>query len=443
MKSSDLIPVFAVPALGHDLLSSLSGFDVCNTPSLLASILGGPACAHDNESLKTQFSDSLEESLVPSSWPISTPCTQNGTERFCLFADPSFANGHGISLLTTPERAERIAQSSIFKNSAAHDEIPQLNAQESPRWNVQPVPGKDMGLMATQRLEVGDQIMADTPAIMIDYELYYKLQPSQISALQAEAIMTLPAKHRAAYLNLSTHDQVETYEGRVGKILETNAFDIARAGDVEEDEDAFSWYTVFSHVSRMNHDCRPNADYYFDHETFTHNIHAIRPIMPGEEVTLSYIDMATPRAERQEHIDHSWHFSCTCSQCAATGAAAAASDARVAQIQELRSQLRDYEATSQATPQMGELMVSLYEQERLWGLLYEAYTYAAVEWNGAGEPWAATRYARLAVQHGLAAVGPHNSDVREMRSLARDPWAHWSWMLRTRKRMNWGSRVEA
>jgi hypothetical protein len=114
----------------------------------------------------------------------------------------------------------------------------------------------------------------------------------------------------------------------------------------------------------------------------------------------------------------------------------------VRQILELRRQCRNWGAGSQATPAMAELLVSLYEQERLSTLLYEAYTFAAIEWNGAGEPWTATKYAQLAIQHGLLSGGPRDHDVLEMQSLARDPWAHWSWMLRTKKRMNWGSNVK-
>lgn len=141
----------------------------------------------------------------------------------------------------------------------------------------------------------------------------------------------------------------------------------------------------------MNHDCRPNADYYFDVETFTHNIHAVRPIAAGEEITVSYIDPVQPRAERLQRLDTSWHFPCSCSLCAQDAHAAAASDARLAQIEQLRRQFRDYEPSSQATPGMGELMVSLFEQERLWSSMYEAYTYAALEYNGAGEPWIASK----------------------------------------------------
>jgi SET domain-containing protein len=40
----------------------------------------------------------------------------------------------------------------------------------------------------------------------------------------------------------------------------------------------------------MNHDCRPNIDYIFDPKTLTQHATAVRDIMPGEELTLSYIE---------------------------------------------------------------------------------------------------------------------------------------------------------
>lgn len=115
----------------------------------------------------------------------------------------------------------------------------------------------------------------------------------------------------------------------------------------------------------------------------------------------------------------------------------AASDERIKQIGAIRKQLEDYTTESAATPQMADLFVSLYEQERLDGSIYEAYAFAAIEWNGVGEPWNAVRYARLAIEYGLVAVGSRDRDVVEMKKLAEDPWGHWSWMLRTSKRMSW------
>lgn len=145
------------------------------------------------------------------------------------------------------------------------------------------------------------------------------------------------------------------------------------------------------------------------------------------------------RAKRLEKLQSVWGFRCGCSLCRQRAELSAASDDRIRQIKRIRRQLEDYGAGSSATPQMADLMVSLYQQERLSGSIYEAYTFAAIEWNGAGEPWNAVRYARLAIEAGLASAGPKDRDVVEMVKLADDPWSHWSWMLRTSKRMSWGA----
>ena len=83
---------------------------------------------------------------------------------------------------------------------------------------------------------------------------------------------------------------------------------------------------------------------------------------------------------------------------------------------------------------MAELLVSLYEQERMWGPIAEAYAFAALEYNGAGDPWTAQKFARLSVEAGLIYGGPHDDDVGQMEQLLKDPWEHWSWMLRTKKK---------
>ncbi|KAK8048289.1 hypothetical protein PG994_010019 [Apiospora phragmitis] len=418
------------PALGlaKDPLSYLPDFGSCKSSSLIGGgILGHEAaCSPDGGSIWEE--DANQTVLTtPARWRFSTPCMENGKREFCIYASPDFANGRGIMMLTTPQRAGEVERSHVFTAPEVYAAMTNLNAETSDRWRVEAVPGKGMGLIATRNLQVGDHIMSTTPSVMIDYDVFYELEPQQIHQMQGEGISYLPERHRNIFLNLSTHDGAEDYNSRVNKIILTNAFDIDNTGVVEKKEEGEreSWYTVFPE------------------KTFTHNIHAVRPIAAGEEITVSYIDPVLPRQERLQRLDTSWHFPCSCSLCAQNEHQRAASDARIAQIEELRAQFRDYEPTSQATPAMGELMVSLFQQERLWSSMYEAYTYAALEYNGAGEPWLASKSARLAIQHGLAAGGPKDSDVLAMQALVKDPWAHWSWMLRTKRRMNWGSNVEA
>lgn len=71
-------------------------------------------------------------------------------------------------------------------------------------------------------------------------------------------------------------------------------------------------------------------------------------------------------------------------------------------------------------------------------LMGEAYTYAALEWNGVGEAWTAMRYARRAIEEEVLQVREERGeDVEDMLELVEDPWEHWSWLWRTRKRMGW------
>lgn len=292
-----LAPVALVAAkeFGFDTNPGFSAdLGLCRSSSALGGLQRNPVCARDGGAALEVAPDGQLSPAV-SGWPHATPCARNlnGTRDFCIYSDPKFANGRGILVLTGAEHAEEVARFPPFADGGRElNAIPELNAETSIKWHVEAVPGKGMGLVADRPLSVGDRIMVSTPSIMIDYDVFYQLSKENIMTLQAEGVNYLPERHRAIFLNLSTHDAADDFETRVDKIIHTNAFDLENKGIVEvhDDDDRDSWYTVFPEISRMNHDCRPNADYYFDTHTFTHNIHAVRPIMPGEEITLSYIE---------------------------------------------------------------------------------------------------------------------------------------------------------
>ncbi|KAL1875236.1 SET domain-containing protein 5 [Diaporthe australafricana] len=421
-------------AVAHDISSStpMHQAGLCHSPlSRSFPLLSTPVCS--NDTLITKYLSGDSHSPANRAWTRASSCTANGTAEYCIFTSSTFANGRGIAVLTSPDRADFIANLPGFTDPELlagenQDEDPELS-----KFKMVHVPGKDMGVVATQPFQRGDHIMTFTAAIIIDYAMFDDLPEPDMHRLQAEAIDYLPSDLRGRFLNLSTHDGASGYVERVDKILRTNAFDV----DVE-DENTNGLYVVFPEISRFNHDCRPNADYYFDPETLAQHIHATRPIQIGEEISLTYMDPIRTRAKRLEKLQSVWGFKCGCALCRQRPEMAAASDARIRQIKRVRKQLENYEPGSAATPQMAELMVSLYEQERLSGSIYEAYTFAAIEYNGAGDPSTAVRYARLAIEAGLASAGPRDRDVAEMTRLAEDPWSHWSWMLRTSKRMSWG-----
>jgi hypothetical protein len=146
--------------------------------------------------------------------------------------------------------------------------------------------------------------------------------------------------------------------------------------------------------------------------------------------------MLLPRDERVARLENTWHFPCACTQCTQIDRIVKASDARIAQILDLQRHFTDYSKKSFATPEMAETLISLYEQERLYSRMYEAYSYAAIEYNAVDKPWGAIKYARLAIQHGFIASGYKDEDHYDLTVLAQDPWEHWSYRMRLKDENN-------
>lgn len=243
MKISQLLPICSATAiLAKVSLSHVVNFGVSRVQPLLT-LSESPVCLNEAPA----FEDPLDEQrkLAESLWPLSTPCHRNGTREFCVYSNPLFASGRGITILTSPARAITIARSALFTNSTQYEKLGHFNAAESPRWKVVPSPGKGYGLVATQNLLVGDHIMSTTASIMVDYDLFRYVPDAQLLAMEVEGVGYLPPVHRARLMNLTTHDEADGYEDRVSKIITMNAFDIEDAGLVSGEEEE-KFYTVFT-----------------------------------------------------------------------------------------------------------------------------------------------------------------------------------------------------
>jgi len=463
MKIAQLVPVFAVSALAH---SNSEPHDhhpdvgaVCGPGALPveggSTCQSGPGVGVGADFLDNLFADQPTDSLkCPNgtdcghahkhAWTHTEPCFKGNDTGvdYCTFTDTNFADGRGTSFITTRRRADYLATNPAFTDPDFVKGTNQDLVRTIPaKYDMKEFPGKGMGLVANQLIRRGDLIMANTASLLIDYRAFQELTRDQYKELQMHGVDNLPEKHREAYLKLSTHGQTfASHVDLVEKIGETNAFDI----DPDEDDEIqdHGFFVVFPEIARFNHDCRPNADYYFDHSAMTQFIHATRDIQPGEELSLSYINPVLVRDARLAKLKRNWGFDCSCYHCTQERASADASDDRILQILELKKKLRNWKANSPASPQMAELLVSLHEQERLGGNMYSAYSFAALEYNAVGDPWTAVKYAFLSIDYAIPIVGPKSHDVAEMKKLIDDPYSHWSYMIRAKKRTGWGREDE-
>ncbi|QDS71708.1 hypothetical protein FKW77_008461 [Venturia effusa] len=445
MKSATLqyllSAVVAVPARGS-IFSSNTAF---SGASFLDSSLQNPICSRisnvpgiglENHTPSKTFgaASKVEQIASPAlnhiggeaQWSHISRCLreQNMTEKFCVYTNQDFARNRGISFWTTPEHAEEILKLPAFSDP---DILRGVNEEPNPPYESRQLPGRGMGLIANRTLQKGDLIFSTTPVLMVEERIWDIFAKHDMFPYLHRAVRKLPRRSEKKFMDLWGHFGGDPIED----IINTNSFAI----DMWDDKEETAYNAVFPEISRLNHDCRPNAHYYFDTESLTQHVHALRTILPGEELTISYIDPALVRSERQEKLELSWGFQCSCSLCTQPEPHTQVSDLRIKRIVALSAELEDYTSESEATTSMAELLISLYEQERLHGPIAEAYALAAIEFNGVGEAWTAEKYAQLAVQTGLLYGGPTDPDVRVMVELLDDPWSHWSWMLRTEKRL--------
>ncbi|OTB11409.1 hypothetical protein K445DRAFT_321999 [Daldinia sp. EC12] len=355
-------------------------------------------------------------------WKSGGICRGARADKFCVFTNEVFNRGEGVSIITTARSISTISTRPAFLTDKA-EAIGSDSKSAVPYREVE-IPGKDIGLVAARAIRAGELIMARTPAIMVNENAINTLGKKVVSELLIRAADNLPSQHRESLLKLSTHGSTSDYGDKLYKILQTNSFRTGYHDGVNP------FYSLFTEVSRLNHDCRPTCAYYFDHRDFHHKVLAVRDIMEGEELTIAYYDPLQSHSTRQEKLQKEWGFKCSCQRCSANATAIAESDRRVSQIHALWKELDDHSATSKGSADKAELLISLYEQEGILGRLNEAYYRAAIEYIGIGNAEKATKYAALCIENGLLFVGPGRPFIKNMQDLIANPTGHPKWKFR-------------
>jgi hypothetical protein len=367
----------------------------------------------------TQSLDELRASasqIQDYSWTFTPECfsNENTPEPYCVFSDQNFASGRGIFIATTKTFAYAMLEKDAFKRPQL---LSRMNNYENPPFYQHEFPGKGRGLVANKTLQRGDQIFASTPILITDPDMHALSKPDRLALLH-HGVSTLPPTSQALFWELMGHSDDDPVDDRIS----TNNFEVMI--------DGIGQSALFPEIAMLNHDCRPNAAYFFDEKTLTHFVHALRPIYPGEEITITYTNNELPRMHRMENLETHWGFKCACSSCTAHPSLVMESDSRLKQIAYLLEALNDWTEASTATPSVVELLVSLYEQERLQAGLSTAYKHAAEVYSSFGKKWEAMRYARLSVEMSMLDKGFTDGDVNEMRRMSKEPELTWSWKKR-------------
>ncbi|KAF2804988.1 SET domain-containing protein [Mytilinidion resinicola] len=147
-------------------------------------------------------------------------------------------------------------------------------------------------------------------------------------------------------------------------VFRSNSFDLGGGGSIQQ--------AVFDNVARINHSCLPNAQGNFHSTLGRFNVHALRDIKSGEEVTLNYLpELGSLAASRGSKLQEGYGFDCDCPACDLTTARGKAGEERRA---EERKRIKEFAATVEknaegmdAELRMTKRFIKLFEAEGITG----------------------------------------------------------------------------
>eukprot|EP00928_Gymnodinium_smaydae_P021349 TRINITY_DN18318_c0_g1_i1.p1 TRINITY_DN18318_c0_g1~~TRINITY_DN18318_c0_g1_i1.p1 ORF type:complete len:439 (+),score=91.48 TRINITY_DN18318_c0_g1_i1:61-1317(+) len=176
--------------------------------------------------------------------------------------------------------------------------------------------------VARRHIADGELLLRERPALVLRSG---GPGSSGLSQADREAFKALPEERRRELMALSDagarHGERKSLEGLV-------ATNVLPKGPRDDGG------VLCVLASRFNHSCRPNAEYLWVASSGVEEIHAVRPIAPGEEICVNYIGDAVrlPTAERRARLGHELRFECRCSLCAAPESEREVSDQRRARL---------------------------------------------------------------------------------------------------------------
>ncbi|CAK0833603.1 unnamed protein product [Prorocentrum cordatum] len=191
-------------------------------------------------------------------------------------------------------------------------------------FEVVPVAGLGLGVVATSDFACGDLVVAERPVMAFSWGEEDRVE---------EMFDGLPEEDKEVVMSL--HDQFVDGSGQadgqrsLDGVMRTNGY---RTGD---------GFVLLTLLSRFNHSCSPNCEHSFDGDLSEMHVYASTDIAAGEELRTYWMELAAPTDERLALLREELGFTCRCPACVRSGAAAAASDGRRRRLRYLQECLED------------------------------------------------------------------------------------------------------
>ncbi|KAK8164342.1 hypothetical protein IWX90DRAFT_256022 [Phyllosticta citrichinensis] len=349
-------------------------------------IIPGTVEADNSSMCGSPSSLNLTPDYDPKIWAYPPRCEHGDGGNACLYTSNSFAGGRGISMIMPPELAGNVSKLPAFTEEGLLDAA---NRESDLPYDSKIIPGRGMGAVANRAIKKGERVTLFNPLVMIHVGSRGAAPADKMRSMQHQAIRQLGSEQQGLFLR--QHGEFGGDE--VEDIINTNSF--AMGGVAGEDN---TFVAIFPEVSRFNHDCRPNLEYTFDPSSLTQATYAARTIVPGTELTVSYINLISLRSERLYVLQGGWGFKCNCPHCSRSLEELDISDNNIQKFRSIWPNCGEIWNTESSCPLDDAMELTwLAKQERLDGQ-WKAMCYfqAAKAFKRAGLDSMASKYHQLA-----------------------------------------------
>ncbi len=178
---------------------------------------------------------------------------------------------------------------------------------ETVQFEIKDIPGRGKGMIATQDIMPGSIILREKPFIVMPDKIFSLEDSDQIEEWLEKRLLKMSSAKRKIFFDLAdsrSQDGLKTILG----IFFTN--------DMTFVDDSAA---LFPTMARVNHSCRPNADFVARPKKGVQDLVATKLIKEGEEIFISYLpayaEGSAPRKVRQKYMTKWYGFACKCPEC--------------------------------------------------------------------------------------------------------------------------------
>ncbi|KUL81766.1 hypothetical protein ZTR_09241 [Talaromyces verruculosus] len=279
---------------------------------------------------------------------------------------------------------------------------------------IQDVPGKGLGLVATTFIPKGTCVLSESPILKV---------PRSASSIDAvdrfvtDQINKLTPIERESFFSLS-NAQPAKYSQIMG-IVKTNALPLGSSASEGD---------IFLKASRINHACNHNSQNTWNEEKNQLTIYVFKDLEEGTEITIAYLDGSQDYSSRQLNLKKYFNFTCTCTLCSMPPALRQESDRRLNEISRLDESIGDglrlicspLSCLHDAHAMLQLLRMEGIVNAKIPRLYYDAFQIVIAH----GDQARATVFLQKA--HALRTIlqGIDNPETLRLRNLAADPTVH-------------------